>query len=167
MTNRTSLMSRTAKAGVWIVMFNVVSYTGIEINGAYDHMTHAEWDPHANFHAMSGLLWLLTLFVVNCVLLFRYTIRGDISAWWLVLFIGAGVFGGAVAADPLTSHGLREGHTALATGLIAYWAGWAALVTWSIGMLLLWPHVLRTLNDRVQAESRNTVRADGRSNARV
>lgn len=136
------MLSRKCKAGIWIVMLNVVSYTGIEINGAYDHLTHADWDPHANFHAVSGLLWLLTLFVVNCVLLFRYVIRGDMCAWWLVAFIGVGVFGGAVASDPLTNHGLREGHTALATGEIAYWSGWAALVTWTIGMMLIRPHVI-------------------------
>jgi hypothetical protein len=166
MTMLTSPMARTAKAGLWIVVFNVISYTGIEINGAYDHMTQAEWDPHANFHAMSGLLWLLTLFAVNCVLLFRYTVRGDRCAWWLVLFIGIGVFGGAVAADPLTGHGLREGHTALATGDIAYWAGWAALLTWSIGILLLWPHVVRAGKSRIPMESRTNFQSDGGSDAR-
>jgi hypothetical protein len=135
------MIPRAMKIGIWIVMFNVVSYTGIEINGAYDHLTNADWDPHANFHAVTGLLWLLTLFVVNCVLLFRYVKRGDVCAWWLVAFIGVGVFGGAVASDPLTHHGLREGHTALATGEIAYWSGWFALVTWTIAMLMIKPHL--------------------------
>jgi hypothetical protein len=119
------------------VSLNVLSYSGIEINGAIDHLHHAHWDPHANFHAMTGLIWLLTLFVVNQVLLFRFARHGFSWAWWLVTFIGVGVFGGAVAADPLTNHGLRQGHTALATGEIAYWTGWAALVTWLIGMWLL------------------------------
>jgi hypothetical protein len=126
---------------MWIVMMNVITYTAIEINGAYDHLTHEDWDPHANFHAMSGLLWLLTLFIVGTVLLLRYVKARDRCAWWLVVIIGVGVFGGAVAADPLTSHGLREGHTALATGEIAYWSGWAALVGWTFGMILIWPHV--------------------------
>ena len=143
------MIPRSMKIGIWIVMFNVISYTGIEINGAYDHLTNADWDPHANFHAITGLLWLLTLFVVNCVLLFCYVKRGDSCAWWLVTFIGVGVFGGAVAGDPLTNHGLREGHTALATGEIAYWSGWFALITWIIGMLLIKPHLAARAEARI------------------
>jgi hypothetical protein len=85
---------------MWIVTLNVIGYTLIEINGAVDHLRHSNWDIHANFHAESGLLWLLTLFVVNQVLLFRYIKQGDSCAWWLVTFIGIGVFGGAVASDP-------------------------------------------------------------------
>lgn len=131
------------KLGVAIVTLNVIGYTLIEINGAVDHLRHSHWDPHANFHATSGLLWLLTMFVVNQVLLLRYVRRGDRRAWWLLTFIGIGVFGGAVAADPLTGGGLRAGDTALATGVIAYWAGWASLVTWLIGMVPLWPSVER------------------------
>ena len=133
--------SRNAKIGLALVTFNVVGYTLIEINGAVDHLHHAHWDRHANFHAMTGLLWLLTLFVVNQVLLFRYVWRGDACAWWLVTFIGIGVFGGAVGSDPLTHGGLRHGETALATGEIAYWAGWASLCTWLMGMALLCRHV--------------------------
>jgi len=134
-------LAKRTTIGFWIVMLNVIGYTGIEINGAYDHLMNDHWDLHANFHAVSGLLWLLTLFVVCSVLLLRNVKRGDMCAWWLVAFIGVGVFGGAVAADPLTNHGLRQGRTALATGEIAYWAGWASLITWTIGMILILPFV--------------------------
>ena len=134
--------SRKTKIGIWIVTLNVIGYTGIEINGAVDHLQNSNWDIHANFHATSGLLWLLTLFVVNQVLLFRH-FKGqrDPWAWWLVTFIGIGVFGGAVASDPLTAGGLRHGHTAMATGEIAYWSGWGSLSAWIIGMLLAKGHL--------------------------
>ena len=62
-------LTRKTKLGMWIVRFNVLAYTAIEINGAYDHLTNDDWDVHAKFHAVSGLLWLLTLFVVASVLL--------------------------------------------------------------------------------------------------
>ncbi len=61
------------------------------------------------------LVRLLTLFVVNQVLLFRYVKQNDFCAWWLVTFIGIGVLGGAVAS--LTDGGLRAGDTAMATGV--------------------------------------------------
>lgn len=125
------------RIGMWIVTLNVIGYTFIEINGAVDHLRESNWDIHANFHAVSGLLWLLTMFVVTLVLLWGHVKRGDSVAWWLVTFIGVGVFGGAVASDPLTHGGLRAGDTAMATGEIAYWAGWFSLVTWVIGMLLV------------------------------
>jgi hypothetical protein len=87
---------------------------------------------------MSGLIWLLTLFVVALFILWRFVGRGKRWAFWIVTFIGIGVFGGAVASDPLTSGGLRAGDTALATGEIAYWSGWIALAGWLIGMGLVW-----------------------------
>lgn len=138
-------LSLKTKIGMWIVMLNVIGYTGIEINGAVDHLKTSHWDIHANFHAMSGLLWLLTLFVVNTVLLLRCVRRGESWAWWLVTFIGVGVFGGAVASDPLTHGGLKAGDTALATGVIAYWAGWASLTLWIVGMLLAKEHVTKAV----------------------
>ena len=90
-------MKTSAKTGFWVVTFNVIGYTIIEINGAVDHLHESNWDNHANFHAVSGLLWLMTLFVVNLVLLWRYVRQRDPIAWWLVTFMGIGVFGGAVA----------------------------------------------------------------------
>ena len=131
--------------GLCLVTLIVLGYTGIEINGAIDHLHHSHWDRHANFHAVSGLLWLLTLFAVNEVLLWRFVRLGYSWAWWLVTFIGVGVFGGAVAGDPLTSGGLRHGDTALATGEIAYWSGWASLVGWIIGMVLAKPKVWKQM----------------------
>ena len=133
-----------AKIGMGIVALNVVGYTIIEINGAVDHLSHSNWDIHANFHATSGLLWLLTLFVVATYILWRFVSRGEIWAIWIVTFIGIGVFGGAVGSDPITRGGLRDGETALATGVIAYWTGWLSLVSWVAGMALVWWHGARS-----------------------
>ena len=135
------MIAHKTKIGAGLVLLNVISYTGIEINGAIDHLDHANWDRHANFHAVSGLLWLLTLFTVNLVLLWRFYKQGEPWLLWTIAFIGVGVFGGAVASDPLTYGGLRQGDTALATGEIAYWSGWAALVSWIIGAILLRTHI--------------------------
>src|SRR4051812_10164460 len=98
-------MSSKEKIGLCFVVLNVAGYTAIEINGAVDHLQHAEWDPHANFHAVSGLLWLLTLFVVNLILLWHFARRREAWMLWTVAFIGVGVFGGAVGSEPLSGGG--------------------------------------------------------------
>ena len=49
-------LTRKTKIGMWIVVLNVLGYTAIEINGAYDQLTPDDGDVHANFHAVSGLL---------------------------------------------------------------------------------------------------------------
>jgi hypothetical protein len=137
-------MSRNVRIGMWMVVLITLSYTGIEINGAVDHLHHATWDRHANFHAVSGLLWLLTLFIVNFILLWRFAKQAESWALWTIAFIGLGIFGGAVASDPLTDGGLRLGETALATGEIAYWSGWAALAGWELGVLLMRSHARKS-----------------------
>jgi hypothetical protein len=137
-------LSPKTKLGMWIIVLVVLGYTAIEINGAVDHLTHADWDPHANFHALTGLFWLLTLFAVTLVLLRHFAKRAESWSLGAIAFVGLGVFGGAVGADPLTIHGLRQGHTALATGVIAYWSGWAALFCWAVGVLLMRSHAVKS-----------------------
>ena len=128
--------------GMVLVTGCIVGYTGIEINGALDHMREQKWnDVHAYFHAVSGLLWLETMFIVCTYILWRFVKQGENWAWWIVTFIGIGVFGGAVASDPLSGGGLKQGETALATGMIAYWSGWATLAIWLFGMWLARPYM--------------------------
>lgn len=138
--NAQSELTTKTLIGMGIVTLIVLGYSFVEINGAIFHLDLG-WEPHANYHLMNGLVWLLTMFAVTLVLLWRHVKRRDPWAWGLVTFIGIGVFGGAVVNDPLTDHGLVHGATAITSGRVAYWAGWLALVGWVSGMLLVLPHV--------------------------
>jgi hypothetical protein len=131
------------KIGLTIVLLMAVGYSAIEIQGVFDHVGKSEWPPHANFHAMTGLLNLLTLFTITIILMWRYVDHGDRLAWWIVTLVGIGIFGGAVAADSLTRGGLREGETALVSGTVAYWSGWLGLVSWLVAMILVRSRVTR------------------------
>lgn len=131
------MISTRMKIGLGIVLLMAIGYSIIEIQGVFDHVGKSEWPPHANFHAMTGLLNLLTLFAITIILMWRYVDHGDRLAWWVVTLIGIGIFGGAVTADPLTHGGLREGETALVSGTVAYWSGWLGLVSWLVAMALV------------------------------
>ena len=131
------MVSTRMKIGLGIVLLMSIGYSMIEIQGVFYHVGESEWTQHADFHAMTGLLNLLTLFTITVILMWRYVDHGDRLAWWIVTLIGIGIFGGAVAADPLTDGGLREGETALVSGTVAYWSGWLGLVSWLIAMTLV------------------------------
>lgn len=131
------MVSTKMKIGLGIVLLMAIGYSLIEIQGVFDHVGESDWPHHANFHTMTGLLNLLTLFVIAIILMWRYVDHGDRLAWWIVTLIGVGIFGGAVAADPLTEGGLRDGETALVSGTIAYWSGWLGLVSWLVAMMLV------------------------------
>ncbi len=131
------------KIGLGIIVLMAIGYSVIEIQGVFDHVGGSDWPGHADFHSMTGLLNLLTLFTITIILMWRYVDHGDRLAWWIVTLVGIGIFGGAVAADPLTDGGLREGETALVSGPVAYAAGWLGLVSWLVAMTLVRSRVTR------------------------
>lgn len=137
------MVSTKMKIGLAIVLLMAIGYSIIEFQGVFDHVRESAWPQHANFHAMTGLLNLLTLFTITIILMWRYVDHGDRLAWWIVTLVGIGIFGGAVTADPLTEGGLRDGETALVSGTVAYWSGWLGLVSWLVAMTLVRSRVAR------------------------
>lgn len=78
--------------GLLIGVFIVLALTMVIFTP--DHGVESGWTTHATVHLLQGIFWLVGLCIVGIVLTVLPLGRGEMWAWWMLLFLGIIIFGG-------------------------------------------------------------------------
>jgi hypothetical protein len=77
------MSNRSTRLGITLILFTSGAWLVGLCTGVPDHLTDPTWPPHARFHTLQALLWLVALNVTIAVLVLGPARRGE--RWALVL----------------------------------------------------------------------------------
>lgn len=134
-------VSRRTKIALWLFTVLAVAFFAVDTRGAFIHYYSAGWEPHAMFHAITGLFYTQILCILVVILSWIPLRQGQYWSWWAVALIGIGIHGGHVVGDWLTDAGLRGQQAAQGAGIIFYSGTLLALFLYLVGLAMSYRHV--------------------------
>ena len=136
-------LSIRTKIGIWLFTIPAATFLLLETRGAYSHWKELidVWQPHAMFHAVTGLFYTQAICIMVIVLAWIPLKRGELWSWWGLALMSIAMHGGHVLADPITKNGLRGQQAGGGSGEMFYMGTVAALVLYILALILTRPHV--------------------------
>jgi hypothetical protein len=124
------MANRSTHIGIGLIVFTSGAWLLGLCIGVPDHLADSLWPPHARFHTLQALLWLVALNVTIAVLALGPVRRDERWAWILLavlLVCGQGSYFIALAFIPGGAPPEAYAHTGSAISLALYAVGLVAI----------------------------------------